>query len=106
MASCDPKFDLEQAFRKGIASAISDDAAKRDPQIKISNDSKHGDFQCNAALAIARAIGANPRDIAAKILAATPLAALGTADIAGPGFIGGGFQLRRAIGMIEIGQRE
>ena len=87
MASCDPKFDLEQAFRKGIASAISDDAAKSDPQIKISNDSKHGDFQCNAALAIARAIGANPRDIAAKILAATPLAALGTADIAGPGFI-------------------
>ena len=66
MASCDPKFDLEQAFSKGIASAISDEAAKGDPQIKASNDNKHGDFQCNAALAIARAVGANPRDIAAQ----------------------------------------
>jgi len=87
MASCDPKFDLEQAFRKGIAAAISEDAAKADPQIKFSGDPTHGDYQCNAALSIARAIKGNPRDVAEKILAATPLSALGTAEIAGPGFI-------------------
>ena len=87
MASCDPKFDLEQAFRKGIAAAISEDAAKADPQIKFSGDPAHGDYQCNAALSIARAIKGNPRDVAEKILAATPLSALGTAEIAGPGFI-------------------
>ncbi len=87
MASCDPKFDLEQVFSKGIAMAINGEAAKGDAQIKASNDNKHGDFQCNAALAIARAVGANPRDIAEKILAATPLSALGTGEIAGPGFI-------------------
>ncbi|MCE9619837.1 MAG: arginine--tRNA ligase [Planctomycetes bacterium] len=87
MASCDPRFDLEQAFRKGIAAAYGEAAAVGDPQVKASGDPKHGDYQCNAALAIARSAGANPREVAAKILAATPLGALGGATIAGPGFI-------------------
>src|SRR5271170_7001017 len=46
------------------------------------------DFQCNGALAAAKAAGRNPRQIAAEVverLAGEPL--LAQVDIAGPGFI-------------------
>ena len=54
MASCDPVALLEQAFRAGIAAATGGDPASIDPQVKASADPKHGDFQCNAALALAK----------------------------------------------------
>lgn len=46
------------------------------------------DFQCNGAMAAARTLGRNPREIAAEIvdsLKGSPLVA--SADVAGPGFI-------------------
>jgi arginyl-tRNA synthetase len=88
MTSCDPVALLEQAFRTGIAAATGADPASIDPQVKASADPKHGDFQCNAALALAKAAKANPRELAQKILDATPLANLvERTEIAGPGFI-------------------
>ena len=88
MVSCDPVALLEQAFRAGIAAATGVDAGAVDPQVKAGADPKHGDFQCNAALALAKAAKANPRELAQRILAATPLGALAErTEIAGPGFI-------------------
>ena len=88
MASCDPVALLEQAFRTGIAAATGADASAIDPQVKAGADPKHGDFQCNAALALAKAARTNPRELAQRILAATPLGALAErTEIAGPGFI-------------------
>jgi arginyl-tRNA synthetase len=88
MRSCDPVALLEQAFRTGIAAATGADASAIDPQVKASADPKHGDFQCNAALALAKATRSNPRELAQRILAATPLGALAErTEIAGPGFI-------------------
>ena len=88
MPSCDPVALLEQAFRTGIAATTGGDAAAIDPQVKASADPKHGDFQCNAALALAKAAKANPRELAQRILAATPLGTLAErTEIAGPGFI-------------------
>jgi arginyl-tRNA synthetase len=50
----------------------------------------HGDFQSNAALALAKQVGAPPRDIAQRIadaIVAAPPAHLDRVDVAGPGFL-------------------
>ncbi|ANB19440.1 arginine--tRNA ligase [Dokdonella koreensis] len=48
----------------------------------------HGDFATNAALLLAKAAGAKPRDLAATIAAALPpREGVARVDIAGPGFI-------------------
>ncbi|MBO6933766.1 MAG: arginine--tRNA ligase [Deltaproteobacteria bacterium] len=58
-----------------------------DPLLRPA-DPKHGDYQLNAAMALAKKLGRKPRDIAEE--AATELAkldAIASADVAGPGFI-------------------
>ncbi len=88
MTSCDPLSLLEQAFRAGISRVTGADAADIDPQVKASADPKHGDFQCNAALALAKAAGCNPRELAQRIQQAVELGDLAErTEIAGPGFI-------------------
>ena len=88
MPSCDPVALLEQAFRAGIAAVTGSDVASIDPQVKASADPKHGDFQCNAALALAKAARTNPRELAQRILEATPLGTLAEhGRVDGPGFI-------------------
>lgn len=48
----------------------------------------HGDFSCNAAMQLARALKRNPRELAQAIINALPTSALiAKAEIAGPGFI-------------------
>jgi arginyl-tRNA synthetase len=48
----------------------------------------HGDFSCNVAMQLAKALRAKPRDIAQKLLAALPASPLiEKAEIAGAGFI-------------------
>ena len=49
---------------------------------------QHGDFSCNVAMQLAKALRAKPRDIAQKLLAALPASPLvEKAEIAGAGFI-------------------
>jgi arginyl-tRNA synthetase len=56
-----------------------------DPVIRASD---HADAQANGALALARTLGRNPREVAEAVLAAADLADLcSTVEIAGPGFI-------------------
>ena len=50
-------------------------------------DLRFGDYQCNAAMALAKERRMNPRELATRILDHLELAGLGTAEIAGPGFI-------------------
>ncbi len=53
-----------------------------------STDDSFGDYQCNAAMAAARLLKRNPRDVAKALLADTSLPdAIDRAEIAGPGFI-------------------
>ena len=73
MDSCDPLLLLERAFRAAIAQVSGADPAGVDPQVKASADPKHGDFQCNAALGLAKAMQAKPREIAERIVAAVDL---------------------------------
>ncbi len=51
-------------------------------------DLSHGDYSCNVALALAKAAGKNPHDLAEAIVAALPASdAVEKVAIAGPGFI-------------------
>jgi arginyl-tRNA synthetase len=55
-----------------------------DPVVRPSD---RADAQANGALALAKRLGRNPRDVAAEVLAAADLAGVATAEIAGPGFL-------------------
>jgi arginyl-tRNA synthetase len=81
--------DLKGALAEALAAAFADeglDAAYG--RVTPSDRPDLADFQCNGALAAAKAARANPREIAARVvarLAGDPR--LSTVDIAGPGFI-------------------
>jgi len=62
--------------------------ADGDPMIRASQDPKFGDYQCNAAMGLAKKLGKKPRDVAADIIAKLEVADLcSEPEIAGPGFI-------------------
>lgn len=85
--------DFSQKFKKAIEA--SDFNAKDGEPLDLSGigsepprDPAHGDIACNAALVLAKRVGAKPRDIAVRIaaeLAGDP--DVETAEIAGPGFL-------------------
>ena len=73
-----------------ITTALGDDDLGVDPHVHPAGDPKFGDYQCNAAMGLAKKLGRKPRDIAADIANALPEAALSMLEppeIAGPGFI-------------------
>ena len=55
-----------------------------DPVLRAS---EHADLQANGALALARTLGRNPRELAAEVAAAPELAGWVTAEVSGPGFV-------------------
>lgn len=66
--------------------AVTGQAAN--PLLKATTDAKHGDYQVNGALPLAKALKKNPRELAeplAKALLAHP--AIEKAEVAGPGFV-------------------
>jgi arginyl-tRNA synthetase len=90
-AFADPLSSLHQRFASAIASAYPDLAGKADPMISPSRQPQFGDFQCNAAMGIAKQVGKNPREVAAALIAKVDLGGLveplSEKSIAGPGFI-------------------
>lgn len=91
MQTFDPIEILSARFRAGIARAYPQVGADADPLISASRQPQFGDFQSNAAMPLAKRVGANPRDVARAIAAhidvsdiAEPLT---EQSIAGPGFI-------------------
>jgi len=59
-----------------------------DPTIERTREATHGDFATGVAMRLAKAARANPRALAAKLVAAMPENALvAKTEIAGPGFI-------------------
>ncbi|HXW34063.1 MAG TPA: arginine--tRNA ligase, partial [Acidimicrobiales bacterium] len=54
----------------------------------VLRQSEHADFQANGALALAKRLGANPREMAERILASADLGDVcERVDVSGPGFI-------------------
>jgi arginyl-tRNA synthetase len=72
-----------------FAEAIEQVAGEpRDPIIKPSGDPTFGDYQCNAAMGLAKRLKQKPRDVAQSIVEAVQLDDLAEPlEIAGPGFI-------------------
>ncbi|MGB5736178.1 MAG: arginine--tRNA ligase [Thiohalocapsa sp.] len=67
---------------------IADDLGDYAPQVDRTRDPSHGDFSTNVAMVLAKRARTNPRDLAARIIAALPPSTLvDGVEIAGPGFI-------------------
>jgi arginyl-tRNA synthetase len=92
-AAPDPSLDaLHIALRDAIAEVTGQPLEACDPAIRPSAEPRFGDFQANFAMGLAKRLGANPRDLAAKVVArATERGALAAMverlEIAGPGFV-------------------
>ena len=79
---------LETRIADAVAAAFGDDHRDADPLVRPANDPKFGDFQCNAAMGLAKKLGQKPRDVAAAIVEKLDGGGLiASHDIAGPGFI-------------------
>ena len=52
-----------------------------------SQDLRFGDYQCNAAMMLAKQVKMNPRELAGKVIEMLGENEIATAEIAGPGFI-------------------
>ncbi|MCA9085276.1 MAG: arginine--tRNA ligase [Planctomycetaceae bacterium] len=78
---------LRQRFDSALQSLTTDTAPLLD-MIRPSQDARHGDFQANCAMPLAKQLGRNPRDLAAEIVSQLKLDDLcETPEVAGPGFI-------------------
>jgi arginyl-tRNA synthetase len=86
--AADPVAMIAAAFRAAIAEVTGVDAERCDPHVRASTGPQFGDFQANFAMAMAKQLGVNPRQLAADVLARAALAGLASAaEVAGPGFI-------------------
>lgn len=87
----DPVAILDERFKAAIARAFPEMAGKADPLIAPSKKAALGDFQCNAAMALGKMVGKNPREVAVAIVEAVDLSDIAepvdASSIAGPGFI-------------------
>lgn len=82
-----PLHKLEQAFRAAVVEVTGLDT---DPLVAPSGNPQFADYQCNAAMSIAKQTKGNPRQVAEKLKAAVTPKLEGIASeisIAGPGFI-------------------
>lgn len=72
-------------MRAALGDDLPDDA---DPLIGPARNPQFGDFQANAAMPLAKALGRNPREVAAGIVERLEIGDIAeTPEVAGPGFI-------------------
>jgi len=84
----DPATMLDRRFRAAISSVLGIVPEACDPQVRPSGDPRHGDFQSNAAMSLAKSHGMKPRELAERIARTVDLAGIALApEVAGPGFI-------------------
>ena len=87
-ASADPVTRLDGALRTAIAAVTGLPAVECDPQIRPSGNPQFGDFQANFAMALAKKLGTNPRQLATDVVARADMAGIADKlEVAGPGFV-------------------
>ena len=52
---------LKSKFKQALITAFGDEVADIDPMLVPASNPKFGDYQCNAAMGLAKAVGMNPR---------------------------------------------
>jgi len=78
---------LERKAREVIAHALGLEEPV-EPLLRPTTDPKFGDYQLNAAMALAKILRRSPREIAATISEAiTAVPEIASAEVAGPGFV-------------------
>lgn len=83
-----PFQHLSNIVQKTLESIVPEDMHPIQPMLKPAGDKKFGDFQSNAALALAKQLKTNPRELATKIIEALKVDDVcSKVEIAGPGFI-------------------
>lgn len=86
--SGDPRNTISNAFSKAIVAVLGEEHASADPLIRNTANPELGDFQCNAAMGLAKRVGQSPRDLAQSLIEAVELDEVAEPlEIAGPGFI-------------------
>ena len=79
--------EIESRLRQAVAQHV-DDAEQEKILVRPCSDPKHGDFQSNALMALAKKRGMNPRHLAEKVVGDLRLGDIcQSVDIAGPGFL-------------------
>ncbi|MBV7432829.1 arginine--tRNA ligase [Dermabacteraceae bacterium TAE3-ERU5] len=80
-----PEQVLTARFQSAFARAFGEEFAGADPIIRPS---QFADFQCNAAMGLAKRLGQSPRQVAAQILEAVDLDGIAEPmEVSGPGFL-------------------
>src|SRR3954453_23519657 len=78
---------LQDKFRAALLGLVAD-VEPSVAMIKPTQDPKHGDYQANCAMSLAKTLGKKPRDIAEDLVNRLDLGdLLEKPEIAGPGFI-------------------
>src|SRR5579862_9285410 len=78
---------VKNAVRQALTGYAAD-VERAVAMVKPTQDAKHGDYQANCAMSLAKEQGKKPRDVAQEIVARLPLGELfEKPEIAGPGFI-------------------
>ena len=99
---------IQDKFRAALTGLVPD-VEPYVAMIKPTQDAKHGDYQANCAMALAKALGKKPRDIAQDVVARLNFGGLlEPPEIAGPGFINLRLQsswLARAVQAIATDER-
>ena len=80
---------LTQRLATALADLGHENAQQKSlPSVTAAADTRFGDYQTNAAMAMAKPLGLNPRELASQIIEKMDVSSLcETPEIAGPGFI-------------------
>ena len=79
---------LTKKFQEALVTSFGEDFQAIDPQVTTARDLRHGDYQANIALPLAKKLGKNPREIAQTIISNLAVDTIcETPTIGGPGFI-------------------
>lgn len=82
--------ELRSLFEPALLAVGADPAKVSDylGMVKPSADAKHGDYQANFAMPLAKVLGKKPQEVAKEIIDATPTdGVMESPTVAGPGFI-------------------
>jgi arginyl-tRNA synthetase len=78
---------VQQQFRTALGGLVADPEPYV-AMVRATQDARHGDYQANCAMALAKVLGRQPREVAQEIAARLPQEGMLEApEIAGPGFI-------------------
>ena len=82
-----PLKQIQEKFRAALAGLVPD-VEPYIAMVKAAQDARHGDYQANCAMSLAKVLGKKPREVAEEIVSRLELDdLLEKPEIAGPGFI-------------------